>query len=444
VASAGRARFRRVAVPFVVVLTAMAAVLPGAWAATTTTTRVSVTSGGAQAQGDSYDPAISASGRFVAFASTATNLAANDLNVSSDIFVRDRREGRTRRVSVSTRGAESNGDSAWPSISKTGRFVAFESGATNLVGGDTNGVTDIFVRDRETGVTRRVSRSTSGREANGGSSFASISADGRFVAFSSEASNLVPGDDNGVRDVFVRNLETGATRRVSVSSAGTPSNGASYSTAISADGRFVAFDSAGSNLIGTDQNAYSDIFVRDRERGTTRRVSVGYDGVEGNGDSGSVSISADGRFVAYASDASNLVGGEDTNGFQDVFVRDRTIGITSRVSTSSAGIVQGNAGSNAPSISANGRFVAFASLASSLVGGEDTNGYRDVFMRDRRTGTTVRISMDATTTTQGNGDSYRSAISADGRFVAFESSASSLVVGDTNGDLDLFLRGPLR
>lgn len=403
-----------------------------------------MTSGGAEAQGDSYDPAISANGRFVAFASTATNLAASDLNGSSDIFVRDRREGRTRRVSVSTAGAESNGDSAWPSISANGRFVAFESDATDLVGGDTNGSRDIFVRDRETGTTRRVSRSSSGRQGNDDSAFASISADGRFVAFSSGASNLVPGDTNGVSDVFVRNLANGTTRRVSVNSADTPSNGASYSPAISADGRFVAFESAGSNLIGSDQNAQSDIFVRDREMRRTRRVSIGYEGVEGNGDSGSVSISADGRFVAYASDASNLVGGEDTNGYEDVFVRDREIGITSRVSTSSAGIVQGNADSNAPSISANGRFITFASLASSLVGGEDTNSFRDVFMRDRRTGTTVRISMDATTTTQGNEDSYRSAISADGRFVAFESSASSLVVGDTNGDLDIFLRGPLR
>jgi Tol biopolymer transport system component len=215
---------------------------------------------------------------------------------------------KTRRVSVSSAGAEANQPSLNPSISANGRFVAFESDASNLVGSDDNGTTDIFVRDRWTGKTRRVSVSSAGVEGNGRSRNASISADGRFVAFESEASNLVGNDGNPYWDIFVRDRTTGKTRRVSVSSAGVQGDGDSQNASISADGRFVAFDSGASNLIGNDGNPYTDVFVRDRTTGKTKRVSVSSAGAEGNGNSSNASISADGRFVAFDSEGRTLSG----------------------------------------------------------------------------------------------------------------------------------------
>jgi Tol biopolymer transport system component len=294
--------------------------VPG-WAATTPKTRrVSVSSAGAEGNNWSYYPSISADGRFVAFSSDASNLVAGDGNGTSDVFVRDRATGKTRRVSVSSAGAEGNNASYDPSISADGRFVAFHSDASNLVAGDGNGTSDVFVRDRATGKTRRVSVSSAGAEGNGDSYASSISADGRFVAFHSNASNLVAGDGNGTSDIFVHDRATGKTRRVSVSSAGAQGNGASYNPSISADGRFVAFHSNASNLVAGDGNGTTDVFVHDRATGKTRRVSVSSAGAEGNGASYNPSISADGRFVAFESSASNLVAG-DGNGTSDIFVR---------------------------------------------------------------------------------------------------------------------------
>ncbi|TMM11186.1 MAG: hypothetical protein E6G00_05495, partial [Actinobacteria bacterium] len=249
---------------------------------------------------------------------------------------------------------------------------------SNLVGGDTNGVGDVFVRDRKTGKTKRVSVNSHGAQANGESFAAPISADGRFVAFLSSASNLVGGDTNGARDVFVRDRKAGKTRRVSVDSHGAQGKGASFVPSISANGRFVAFSSVANNLVGGDTNTVSDVFVRDRKTGKTRRVSVDSHGAQGNGDSFIPSISADGRFVAFYSDAANLVAG-DGNAAGDGFVRDRKAGRTKRVSVASHG-TQGNDTSFPPSISADGRFVAFTSLANNLVAG-DTNGASDIFAR---------------------------------------------------------------
>jgi Tol biopolymer transport system component len=406
-----------------------------ALAVETTTRRVSVGPGGEEGDGTSNTASISADGRFVAFQSYATNLVGNDTNSTYDVFVRDRKLGRTRRMSVSTAGAEVTAPSYAPSISADGRFVAFQSYGTTLVAGDTNGVADIFVRDRKTGTTRRVSLRSSGAEPNGESSRPSISADGRFVAFQSDATNLVGGDANGAVDIFVRDRENGTTRRVSVSSMGTEGNGGSDHASISANGRFVAFDSGASNLVGFDMNGVYDVFVHDRMRGKTRRVSVSSAGTEGDVGSYWPAISGDGHFVTFYADASNLVLG-DTNGFPDVFVHDRTSGKTSRVSLRSSG-AQGNEGSYDPWISGDGRFVGFSADASNLVGG-DTNLHSDVFVRDRLTGKTTRVSVDSAGT-EANADSFRPIISVDGRFIAFESAATNLV-NDTNIFTDVFLR----
>jgi Tol biopolymer transport system component len=402
------------------------------------TERMSVDSFGTQGNSNSVYPLISADGRFVVFESAASNLVAGDSNGAQDIFVHDRQTGTTERVSVDSSGTQGNNVSFDPSISADGRFVAFTSFASNLVSGDTNGTSDVFVHDRQTGTTERVSVDSSGTQGNGSCLVPSISADGRFVTFSSFASNLVSGDTNGTSDIFVHDRQTGTTERVSVDSSGTEGNGPCYNPSISADDRFVAFSSDASNLVSGDTNGTADVFVHDRQTGTTERVSVDSSGAQGNGNGYYSSISSDGRFVTFSSSASNLVSG-DTNGKSDVFVHDRQTGTTERVSVDSSG-TQGNGNGDYPSISANGRLVAFQSDASNLVS-VDTNGTFDIFVHDRQTGTTVLVSVDSSGT-QGNSFSITPSISADGRFVAFDSLASNLVSGDTNGTEDLFSHGP--
>ena len=398
------------------------------------TVRVSLDSVGVQGNEFSYGPTISADGRFVAFRSSASNLVPGDTNGTYDTFVTDLQTGATTRASIDSAGVQGNGFSYAQSLSADGRFVAFNSDSTNLVAGDTNRRDDIFVRDVTLGTTTRVSVDSTGAQGNASSDWPSISADGRFVVFYSAASNLVAGDTNDVQDIFLRDRQFGTTIRVSFDSAGAQGNDASYSPSLSADGRFVAFESRASNLVTGDTNASRDIFVRDLTLSTTTRVSVTSVGAQGNGLSYAPSLSADGRFVAFRSEASTLVAG-DTNGRPDIFVRDLTLGITTRVSVDSAG-TQANSDSERPSISADGRFVAFDSFASNLVAG-DTNSRWDIFVRDLMLGTTTRVSAHSAGA-QANGGSYWPALSADARFVAFSSDASNLVTGDTNAYEDVF------
>lgn len=399
------------------------------------TTRVSVSSAGAQGNGRSEFAAISADGRIVAFRSLASTLVAGDTNGFFDIFVRDRQTGITSRVSVTSAGAQGAGESLNPSVSADGRFVAFDSFAP-LVAGDTNGAQDIFVHDRQTGTTSRVSVSSSGAQANNVSTSAAISADGRHVAFVSGATNLVAGDVNAKDDIFLHDRQTGETTLVSVSSSGTQGNLDSATPAISSDGRIVAFRSGASTLVVPDTNSFDDVFVRDTSTGQTTRVSVSSAGAQGDFGGVAPCLSADGRHVSFSSQSTNLVPG-DTNFSTDVFVHDRQTGATTRVSVSSAG-AQGSSFSGFSSLSADARLVAFESGAADLVPG-DTNGFTDVFVHDRQTGATVRASV-STAGGQGDSDSARAALSADGRFIAFHSFASGLVAGDTNGAYDAFVR----
>ena len=337
-------------------------------------------------------------------------------------------------VSVDSAGNLGNDFSRSPSISADGRFVAFVSNASNLVPGDTNRETDIFVRDTLTNTTTGVSVDSAGKPGNLQSLDPSISADGRFVAFYSSASNIVPGDTNGRSDIFVRDTLTNTTTRVSVDSAGNQGNSGSTEPSISADGRFVAFYSSASNIVPGDTNDSDDIFVRDTLTNTT--VSLDLAANQRNSFSYTPSISADGRFVAFTSGASNLVAG-DTNDTDDIFVRDRLTNTTTRVSVDSAGN-QGNSYSYRPSISADGRFVAFESNSSNLVPG-DTNRSLDIFVRDTLTNTTTRVSVDSAGN-QTNRLSLGASISADGRFVAFISTNASNIVPDTSG---IFVRDTL-
>ncbi len=411
-----------------------------ACAVSTATARVSVGQAMTQGNQESTSASISADGSLVAFRSIATNLVTGDTNGFGDIFVYNLLSGQTTRVSVDSEKTQANSSSSSPSISADGTYVAFQSDATNLVPGDTNGWADIFVRDLASGVTMRVSVASDGTESDEVSFRPSISGNGKCVVFGSQATNLVAGDTNGFGDIFVHDWTKGETVRVSVSSGGEQANNLSCISGfsrptISSDGRFAAFDSLASNLVAGDSNKVGDIFVHDRELGKTIRVSVASDGTEGNKESRGSSISGDGRYVAFSSEATNLVTG-DTNNQDDVFVHDCQTGTTTRVSVSSEG-TQGNYNSYEESISDDGRYVAFRSSSTNLVTG-DTNGAEDIFVHDRQTGVTSRVSVGAGGA-QANGVSANPSISADGHFVAFHSSATNLVSGDTNGCRDVFV-----
>ena len=434
------------------------------------TTRVSVSSTGMEANDESrLAPAISADGRFVAFSSHASNLVSGDTNTCvgsttipgscEDVFVHDLATSTTTRVSVDSAGQQADGFSESPSLSANGRYVAFDSVATNLVPGDNNtcggyspSCRDVFVHDSVTGSTERVSVSTNGGEANAESFSPVISGDGRFVAFVSRASNLVAGDDNNTYDIFVHDRESGITERVSMDSAGNESNGSSTDEpAISADGRYVVFESYASNLVLGDTNvcysipSCSDVFIHDRVTGATARLSVDSAGVQADNASGEPAISPDGRFVGFSSSATNLVSG-DSNGTQDVFIHDLITNATERVSVDSAG-QQGDGDSFDPALSANGRYVAFWSTASNLVPDDTPScapfiSCSDTFVRDRLTATTVRVSIDSAGNQANCGTpnpplcAFGAAISATGGEVAFNSLADNLVQGDTNNYCD--------
>ena len=283
---------------------------------------------------------MSADGRFVAFWGGSTNLVGGDTNLCQDCFVRDRLAGTIERISISTSGIQGNSHSRWPVISDDGRYVAFMSLSSNLVAGDLNGTWDVFVRDRILGTTVIASLDSNGVQGNAASESSGVmSGDGRYVTFDSLASNLVPNDTNACRDAFVHDAVTGVTERVSVSSNGIQGNGDSFPIAVSNDGRFVAFRSLATNLVPGDTNAVSDLFVRDRASGTTERIDVSTGGAQANGATVGGTISPDGRFVVFSSDANNLVPG-DSNSTYDVFVRDRLAsGFTSACDPGNAGVI---------------------------------------------------------------------------------------------------------
>jgi len=406
------------------------------------TARVSVSTASVQSNNNSFQPALNENGQFVVFHSFGSNLVAGDTNSNLDVFIRNRQTDETTRVSVATGGTQGNNLSRAPDLSNDGNLVSFESDATNLVAGDTNAKRDIFVRDRQAATTTRVSVATGGGQVNGNSFNSYLSGDGRFVAFDSVATNLVAGDTNGVSDVFVHDRQTGATTRVSVATGAVQANGNSFLPALSSDGRFVAFHSTATNLVAGDTNGGTDVFVHDRQTATTTRVSVATGGGQSTGSGSSAplfapDISADGRFVVFESISNNLVAG-DTNGFSDVFVHDRQTVTTTRVSVPTGGSPQTNEESVEPAISGDGRFVAFLSYATNLVPG-GTSGNGDVFVHDRQTNTTTQMSV-STAGVKGNDFSCNPAISPDGHIVGMFSDSTNLVAGDTNGARDIFIR----
>jgi Tol biopolymer transport system component len=441
---------------------------------------------------ESYEGTISGDGRFVAFYSYANDLVAGDTNNSVDVFVTDRLSGAVERVSIGTDGVQGNGYSYSASLSRDGRYVTFLSSASNLVAGDTNGVDDVFLRDRALGLTLRLSVGAGGVQANSDAIAARIDAQGRLVCFVSSATNLVPDDANGSNDVFVRDVLQSTTALISRTPGGQPGNGSAEDCAIAADSGAVAFTSDASNLTATDPNGASrDVFVYEPSAGAIARIDAGESNYFG---AAQPDISADGRYVVFASDASTLPGPHAP--YQpEIYFHDRTMSTTTRVSLSTTGqaparysdaprvapdgtVVLYNAfsddqvaddtnrqrdallytvavatrqraaapptalpsggGGTQSSLSADGRYIAFASAAGILAPSYG-NGFMQVYVYDSALGTTSLISHDATGGV-GNAASLDPHLSADGRYVAFVSQAANLVADpDANGTYDVFL-----
>jgi Tol biopolymer transport system component len=378
-----------------------------------------------------YD--ISPTGRYIGFAARAENIVPADANGFADVFLLDRVSGTTVLVSTTAAGEQANADSSFVSISHDGRFVAFGSVATNLVAGDDNGVRDVFVKDLVTGAIERVHVASDGTEANGQSFYASMSGDGRFVAFKSQATNLVAGDENGEWDVFLHDRETRVTVRASESPTGGSADGESDTLSLSGDGRYLAYASAATNLVAGDSNGRVDIFLYDRVDRVTRIISRGPSGEAANSGSALPFVNGDGRFVVYRSNASNLVPG-DTNGDYDSFLFDRASGLTERAGLASEG-AEIPTGSLFASVSDDGRFVAFASDGSALVPG-DGNDAADVFVRDRESGIVERV---LPAVGEPNDASQEPIVSALGGFVLFRSAATNWIAADENGEPDIFV-----
>ena len=398
----------------------------------------SVTASGEESFGMSRYPDISADGRYVAF-ETSSKLVAGDTNQSADAYVYDRLERDMVRASIADDAEEPDDTVTNVQISGDGRFVAFTSRATNLVARDRNRLGDLFVRDLQNGTTQLVSVSTDGQQTDGEAQNApSLSDDGRYIVWSTMAKNLVPGDTNNANDVFLRDQAAATTQRVSVSAAGAQGDAGSGIPSISADGRYVAFSSAASNLgpgRSSSNPALGGVVIKDLQTGVVEVVSVSTDGVVGNNSSMAPDVSADGQRVAFLSAASDLVP-NDSNEQYDVFVRDRSARTTTRVSVGDDGSERKRA-ITAPVLSADGRYVAFMDGTLNALGGFSSP--MDTVVHDLETHSTdvASVTYDGVA---HNEFASAPAISADGRYVTFESGIPNLVPKDFNGNLDVFVR----
>jgi Tol biopolymer transport system component len=399
---------------------------------------VSTMTDGTQGSGGATQCAISGNGRYIAFTSAAADLVPDDTNNHTDIFVKDRSTGVLERVSVNASGGQASGVSSQgytgsfdSSISADGRYVAFASAANNLIPDDLNNRTDIFVKDRQTGAVRLVSVTSAGVQASGECTDPDISADGRYVVFNTQSNNLTAGTPSGNHQIYWKDLQTGAIERVSVDAVGEPLMGSAYESSVSGDGNLVVF-----MLEQFFGSGGFQIYQRNVSAGTTSVISLNTAGEPGNSESTEAVISRDGRRVVFRSRASDLVE-SDTNFSPDIFVRDLQTSTTVRVSVASNGTESAGSCYN-PALSDDGRFAVFRSAATTLVAG-DLNDRDDIFLHDLQTGETVRVSV-ADGGTEGNGGSLGAKIAGSGATVAFISSASNLVPADSNdSNADVFV-----
>lgn len=380
-------------------------------------------------------------GRYVAFRSAARNLVSGGTNGEDQIFLRDRQTGNVSLVSRAGAGAQGNAGSYAPQITDDGTKIVFWSNATNLAPGDGNEASDVFLHDTAAGTTTRVSVSSSGAELAASSSAPRITPDGAHVTFLNNAAGVIAGEDIGGRNIYLRTIATGVNRRVTVPVTGTaPSSTILTLGGISATGRYVAFHSASTNLVAGDTNGRNDVFVRDMQAGTTEIASLTSTGTQIDQNSGGSSISADGSRVTFTTPATGVVPGDD-DAFNDVFVRDRREGTTRRVSIAQDG-TKPNAASSGPVISADGGSVVFVTSANTLIpnGLEvDTNGKDDILLATLATGRIERVSVRHDGT-QSNAGSANPFVSADGRFVFFQNTDRELVAGDQSVAQQMYLR----
>lgn len=434
------------------------------------TTRISVAANGTEGDGNSFTPAISTDGHWAAFVSGATNLAGVPTNGFWQVHLKNLQSGAVTLASVSSAGMLGNGHALDPALSGDGRFVAFESVATNLVTGTVNAWVDVFVHDTVTLSTTLISVATDGTPGNAASENATLSGDGRYVVFQSNANNLVGDDFSPYTDIFVRDRDVDEdgvfdepdevlTLRVSQNVNGVAANGVSTDPSISANGRWLVFTSSADNLVAGDTNSADDIFLYDRDVdndgvfdepgaiGVTL-ISAGISGLVANGFSANPVISADGTQVAFESFATDLVAGGTTVFRQHIFVRNWQAGFTVLVSQSS-GWSEGDDWSQNPTISADGRWIGFESQATNLVP-NDTNFGQDIFVRDRDADgdgvfdefgqtVTARVSVDSAGGQMDGGQASAGAVSGDGNRIVFEADANDLVPGDNNFSSDVFL-----
>ncbi|MFD9902860.1 hypothetical protein [Streptomyces sp. NPDC059063] len=408
------------------------------------TERVSVGPSGAQGNAASTNPALSADGRFVAFVSASRNLVANDTNGTPDAFVRDLRTGKTERVSVKSNGKASHGVVREVSLSPDGRYVAFTSTADDLVRGDPNDLDDVFLHDRRTGRTERIS--PTGASYDGLRTHLTydpaVSGDGRYVAYASGAEDLVPGDANKRDDVFLYDRKKKTTELAQLSNAGGHGEGDAFAPAFAggAGGRYLAFTSNASGLADVeDHSSATDIFLRDREKKTTELISVPH-GYNRKTPSWDAALSGDARFVAFTS-ASRVLRpeGPAPTSSHNVFLYDRETKRMRLVSAAPDG-TPANGDSDGVSLSQDGRYAAFTSAASNLAPDDDGDSSTDVFLRDMLTGEVRLVSGESEPVSEDTEPGPRTGVSEDGGAVAFDSPAGNLVPDDTNGAADVFLR----
>ncbi|GAA3092671.1 TolB family protein [Streptomyces rectiviolaceus] len=408
------------------------------------TERVSIGPGGAQGNADSTSPAISADGHYVAFVSASRNLVANDTNGTPDAFVRDLRTGKTERVSVKSNGKASHGVVREVSLSPDGRYVVFTSTADDLVRGDPNDLDDVFLHDRNTGKTQRIS--PTGASYDGLRSRLTydpaVSGDGRYVAYASGAEDLVEGDANQRDDVFLYDREKKTTEPAQLDNAGQQGQGDAFAPAFAGDsgGRYLAFTSNASDLAGVeDHSSATDIFLRDREKGTTELISVPH-GYNRKTPSWGAALSGDARHVAFTS-ASRVLSpeGPSPHTVNNVFVYDRETQRMRLVSATADGTPADGASGDV-SLSRDGRYAAFTSAASNLAPEDDGDSSADVFLRDMVTGEVRLISGESEPVSEDTEPGSRTGVSDEGGAVVFDSPAGNLVPDDTNGVPDVFLR----
>jgi hypothetical protein len=403
--------------------------------------------GSGAGNGDSTEASVSGDGRYVAFVSTSTDLVTGDTNGKADIFLRDRLNNTTTLISKnSTTGALGDAESFEPKVNNDGTYVVFASRASNLVTGDVADSTDVFRYNISNGAIELVSIKPNGGFPSGGSSEPSISADGRYVAFTSFGGNLGAFDDNSANDVFLRDMTMpgiGAVTLVSVKLGGNDQRATgdkqSFDPQVSDDGKFVSFRSDATNLVSNDANGLRDTFVRDIDGGVTDLVSVNAAGTSGNMESQSNSISGDGTVVAFRSLATDLAP-NDTNNAEDIFLRNLTSNTTTLLSINQNGTASARGQSQFPWLSSDGGAAVFSSSATDLING-DANNTEDVFLRDLRNGPIYLISTNKDGNAAGGGRSFDPYVSRDGKFITFTSEASDLsTTSDANGKQDILLQ----